>query len=261
MIIIRPSRTLRGFVDKSVSASHLQKQAEAVVCARALRKTQSSLVKIIAAVIDECRHGFVPGRSLRDCMPRRVEIVAAHLLEKSDGLVCCESLVIMRPNVCIVFLASIAQHPNAEIVTAALRKVPGFISIDSGTVIKDGGTAGLHVSEADTEGLGPAVEDSSVTVYRRALSFGVIPVVTLTVQKPARASGQSNRLREQPRLVNVIALIVHMNGNTPRSHTLSIFVGAIGIVARFIQEQCRTQNRRSLSPLQANIFIVALPVD
>src|SRR5205823_11190368 len=109
-----------------------------VVRACALGIGRTTLIDIVAGMIDEHRDGFIPGDPLRDRLPGSVEIVAADILEKSGALMSRKSLVVMGPDIDVVFGARVAQHADTEIVATSLREVARFITISASAVVKHG---------------------------------------------------------------------------------------------------------------------------
>src|SRR5207237_10583645 len=103
------------------------------------------------------------------------------------------------------------------VVTAALRKIAGLVSILTSAVIKDRHTTGLNAAKSNGESLRKAVENSRVPVTDGALAHRVVGVVSLRIQEPARAAGQAHRLRKQARVVTIVAVVVHMKRDTPHS--------------------------------------------
>src|SRR5882672_7054244 len=62
-------------------------------------------------------------------------------------------------------------------------------------------------------------------------------------------------------LVNIVTFVIHVERNTPCGDSLRILVAAINVVAGFVQEQSRPENRGPLRPLTADILVITLAVD
>src|SRR5213594_1403496 len=147
-----------------------------------LRIARASFVHIIAGMVDEYGDGFIPRRSLCDSVAGCVKIIAAHVLKKTDCFMRSKALVVLRPDVDVVLSACIAQHPDAEVIPAALREISRFVSVFSTAIEEHGYTTRLKTAKADTQALRQAIKNSRVSVARRPPSLGIVVVVTFSIQ-------------------------------------------------------------------------------
>src|SRR5438132_2114503 len=147
-----------------------------------------------------------------------------------------ESLVITRSDIDVVLTACIPQHPDSAVITAALREIAGLVPIPAAAVIKDRDTARLNTTKSNGESLRKAIKDSRFPVTGGPLTLRVIGVVSICIQQPAGSSGQPDGLGKQARVVSIIAFVIHMKRDAPRSRALRILRSSIDIVCRLLLE-------------------------